>query len=67
MVHGKWFVPNIREINTLILQEARDCKMAGCGGFAHAERLLCYHGGYRQFRQTSSLCNQENHRSQLSR
>ena len=29
MVHGKWFVPNIREINTLILQEAHDCKMAG--------------------------------------
>ena len=28
MVHGKWFVPNIREINTLILQEAHDCKMA---------------------------------------
>ena len=32
MVHGKWFVPNIKEIKALILQEAHDCKMAGHGG-----------------------------------
>ena len=32
MVHGKWFVPNIREIKALILQEAHDCKMAEHGG-----------------------------------
>ena len=32
MIHGKWFVPNIREIKALILQEAHDCKMTGHGG-----------------------------------
>ena len=32
VVHGKWFKPNAREIKALLLQEARDCMMAGHGG-----------------------------------
>ena len=36
VVHGKWFVPNVREIKGLILQESHDCNMTVHGGIHQA-------------------------------
>ena len=37
MVHGKWFVPNMREIKALIWQEGHDCKMVEHFFWPHME------------------------------